>query len=64
MYFGALASQSYHIEDVHSTPIVDQHAAMVFNMEQIAQLDDGTGNFIYPMAFHNDVLHYGGMLKE
>jgi hypothetical protein len=36
---------------------------MVANLEQTATLDDGTNNFQYPMAFHNDVLHYGGMLQ-
>jgi hypothetical protein len=36
---------------------------MVANLEQTATLDDGTTNFTYPMAFHNDVLHYGGMLQ-
>jgi hypothetical protein len=43
--------------------IVDQHTAMVANLEQTATLDDGTPNFTYPMALHNDVLHYGDMLQ-
>jgi hypothetical protein len=36
---------------------------MIANLEQLATLDNGTANFTYPMAFHNVVLHYGGMLK-
>jgi hypothetical protein len=43
--------------------IIDQHAAMVANIEDTARLDDGTSNFCYPCAFHNDVPHYGKMLK-
>jgi hypothetical protein len=43
--------------------IRDQFAAMILNIQQAAQLDDGTENFLYPMALHNDVLHYGGTLK-
>jgi hypothetical protein len=58
----ATAPATQNIE-AHYTEVVDQHSAMVANLEQMAQLDDGTINFSHPLALQNDVLHYGGMLK-
>jgi hypothetical protein len=46
-----------------TAPITDQFTAMVANVEESAQLDDGTNNFSYPSAFQNNVLHYGDMLQ-
>jgi hypothetical protein len=50
--------------DPTSGPMLDQYEAMVTNIEQMHQLEDGTSNFTYPWALQNDVLHYGDMLQS
>jgi len=46
-----------------SLPVIDQHTAMVSNIEDTHTLDDGAKKFTHPWALHNDVLHYGDMLQ-
>jgi hypothetical protein len=36
---------------------------MISNIEKLENLDDGTSNFTYPSAFHNDMHHYGDRLQ-
>jgi hypothetical protein len=36
---------------------------MVSSLEQVHNLEGGTTNYTYPIALHNDVLHYGDMLQ-
>ena len=43
--------------------LLDQFSTMVSSLEQVHNLEDGTTNYTYPMALHNDVLHYGDMLQ-
>jgi hypothetical protein len=45
------------------TPVLDQCIAMISNIEKLENLDDGTSNFTYPSAFHNDMHHYGDRLQ-
>jgi hypothetical protein len=49
--------------------VQDQFQAMISNIENIYQLDDGTMNYHYPCAFsttanNKDTLNYGEMLQS
>jgi hypothetical protein len=52
-----------HSDNTNHPITLDQFTAMVTVLDDQHDLEDGTKNFMYPMAFKNDVLHCGEMLE-